>query len=61
MRQKYRNDFVKCNGNNCKHKKQCERYAAHLEAEVLKLEKIIYTSSDDCIQNQFLNLIIKEK
>jgi len=60
MTQKYRNDFTRCNGDKCVHKRKCERYQAHLEAESLKLERVIYTSSIECVENYYMNLVIKE-
>ena len=61
MRQKYRNDFKRCNGDHCIHRNRCTRYEAHLEAEVLKLERVVYVSPKECKENYYCHLAIEEK
>ena len=57
VRQKYRNDFSRCNGDGCTRAKTCARYEAHGEAIVLKLERVVYSDSAFCIGMYYFNYV----
>lgn len=58
--QKYRNDFSRCIGDQCIHKHKCTRYFAHLEANELKLERVVYVDPKECTEKYYFNLRLEE-
>ena len=56
-KRKFRQDFTRCCGKNCKHKDDCLRAEAYQEAQDLDLSYGHYIQAKDCIENSHSEIV----